>query len=270
MQQKINDFNVILTKIVVAHKWIYDTATVYGYPNGRKSYGLIYLLSGELKYQFSNGKYLQAKAGDFILLKPEDCYKVTCPKTCEHFTVNFQILPTSIEGKIAKKILLSTKTAVIRESNSPPAQIDLFEELCSVWKKKEPGYQMQALLLTYKLLNGFIKKHVPLYNDASYTKLAPAITLLESAWNKPLSLATLAGACNLSIPHFRHLFVSTFKTSPICYRNSLRLLYAKDYLLREGYSVTDVAVKCGFEDINYFSRFFKKHTGVSPTKYATS
>ena len=33
--------------------------------------------------------------------------------------------------------------------------------------------------------------------------------------------------------------------------------------------LTDIAYKCGFNDVNYFSRFFKKHTGISPSKYTT-
>lgn len=267
MQQKINDFNLILTKIVIAHKWFYNLCASYSYPEGRKNYGLIYLLTGELEYRFTDGRYLHAKAGDLILLKPTDAYTVTCPALCEHYTINFQILPNSIEGEIAKRILLSPTTAILQETNTMVAQIDLFKQICNIWEKKDLGYQIQALLLTYKLLYFFIKNQIPYTHSEFYPQLEPAIKLLEANWNQELSLKLLANSCNLSIPHFRHLFTKAFKTSPMNYRNSLRLLYAKDYLSVGGYSITDVATKCGFEDINYFSRFFKKYTGISPSKY---
>jgi AraC-like DNA-binding protein len=39
-------------------------------------------------------------------------------------------------------------------------------------------------------------------------------------------------------------------------------------LLRSGYySVTDVALECGFENVGYFSYTFKQLTGVSPTAF---
>ena len=35
-------------------------------------------------------------------------------------------------------------------------------------------------------------------------------------------------------------------------------------------SVTEISEKLGFDSVHYFSRLFKKHTGVSPVNYAKS
>lgn len=269
MEQKINNFNVVLTKIIVAHKYVYDTSSVYDCREGRKSFGLIQVLTGELHYHFYNGKKVCLKAGDLFLLKPQDCYKVTSPNVCQHYTINFEIEPNSIEGTIAEKIFLGEDITILQQEQPSNLYIDTFDEICRVWKEKNSGYQMQAISLMYKLLYHFIRKQIPLYQNNAYVKLKPAVDLLESTWNQDISLATLADACMLSVPHFRHLFTEVFETSPMGYRNSLRLLYAKDYLLRQNLSITDIAYKCGFNDVNYFSRFFKKHTGISPSKYTT-
>lgn len=266
MEQNINDFNITLTNIVVAHKWFYNTSSIYECYNGRKTYGIIMLLSGNLNYQFSDGRLLTAKTGDLILLKQNDGYKVTCPNECYHYAVNFDILPNSIEGKIAEELFLNKETAVIHQDSSHSIFNDIFEQICNIWKQKKPCYQIQSKILTYKLLYNFVQKH-PLYQDYNYSKLQPAIDFMKENWNKKISLSTLSKLCILSVPHFRHLFTTCFQTSPMVYLNSLRLLYAKDYLLRENLTITDVAYKCGFDDINYFSRFFKKHTGISPSEF---
>lgn len=70
--------------------------------------------------------------------------------------------------------------------------------------------------------------------------------------------------------HFRRLFRRAYGESPLEYLTSLRVNFAKR-LLRENdclhYTVAQIATMSGFSDISYFSRVFKKCTGVSPRAY---
>ncbi|KKK34247.1 hypothetical protein WN59_08185 [Salinicoccus sediminis] len=47
-----------------------------------------------------------------------------------------------------------------------------------------------------------------------------------------------------------------------------RMDEAKIYLRKRKHSITHIALLLGFNDLNYFSRVFKKHTGLSPRRYA--
>jgi len=49
--------------------------------------------------------------------------------------------------------------------------------------------------------------------------------------------------------------------------NEQILLEAKRYLLATPNPVKDVADLLGYEDVSYFIRFFKKHTGHSPEAF---
>ena len=68
----------------------------------------------------------------------------------------------------------------------------------------------------------------------------------------------------------RTLFYGKLKTltgqGPQDFMRLIRLEQAAQYL-KQGDSVLDVSVKTGFVNVKYFSTVFKKHFGVSPSRY---
>ena len=170
MERKIEDFNVIIQKITVAHKYTYLANSVYGYANNRKNYGLVYLLSGKLEYDFLDGRKANLKAGDFFLLKPTDSYRVFCTETCEHYTVNFSLFDKEIDGKNARNILLSEPFSKFKGGLTNKYYVDLLEDICSVWKRKETGYQMTAVSLLYKLLHFYINGQTEFFRSEEFIK----------------------------------------------------------------------------------------------------
>ena len=73
--------------------------------------------------------------------------------------------------------------------------------------------------------------------------------------------------CNLSESRFSHLFKEICGISPLEYIQSLRLKKATELLENTDMSVAKIAEAVGIADQNYFSRFFKSKTGVSPRRY---
>ena len=51
------------------------------------------------------------------------------------------------------------------------------------------------------------------------------------------------------------------------YINDIRLKKSIELLRTNTLNITEIAIKCGFNDANYFSRIFKRKFGVSPLKY---
>ena len=82
-----------------------------------------------------------------------------------------------------------------------------------------------------------------------------------------LTMAELAQMCGVSETYFRRIFLNAKGCSPIDYINNLKLSRAKELLGSGMYSISEVAEQSGFHDESYFSRFFKKQTGVAPSKY---
>lgn len=263
--KKLDDFFIEIKKVTVAHRFLYEKNAVYKFLEGRKTCGLVHILSGELCYKFTDGRTASVSAGDTFFLKSSDAYKVICVKECEHYTVNFELDEKSAEGAAAELFKSDVSLLKIGEENFFKAEA--FSEISELWKNKKNGYRMNAISAAYKLLFDFIRKLNNRAADYNSVLLAPAKEYIEANWKENVSIADLAAMCHVSATHFRHVFTDAFGTSPIRYRDSIKLLYAKDYLSHPEYNITEVAYKCGFNDFNYFSRFFKKHTGKSPREY---
>ena len=53
----------------------------------------------------------------------------------------------------------------------------------------------------------------------------------------------------------------------IQYLNDYRLTMAGEFLQNTEESVTQIALKCGFENLSYFNRLFRRKFGVTPGQY---
>jgi len=77
----------------------------------------------------------------------------------------------------------------------------------------------------------------------------------------------LAARSGYSASHFARQFTRVYGVSPIQYLNSIRILHAKNLLRTDQYTIAEIAQKCGFSNVYYFSRCFKQLTGIPPTKW---
>ena len=77
----------------------------------------------------------------------------------------------------------------------------------------------------------------------------------------------LADVLNLSPEHFCRLFHSITGKSPIDYLNYYRIECACELLSSSQKSITEVAYSCGFNDLSYFNRIFKRYKKVTPGHY---
>ena len=74
----------------------------------------------------------------------------------------------------------------------------------------------------------------------------------------------------LSKSTFKHIFKEVTGRPPIRYLIDLRITRAKQLIREENLNMTQIAASLGFHSVHYFSRYFKKATGLSPTQYANT
>ena len=106
------------------------------------------------------------------------------------------------------------------------------------------------------------KKNLQNMND-----MEQAAQYFRMHYNKPISIEDYAVSHNMSISWFIQNFRQYANTTPAQYVQSLRLTNAKMLLETTNYNITEIANLVGYENPLYFSRFFRKQCGISPSQF---
>lgn len=105
------------------------------------------------------------------------------------------------------------------------------------------------------------------HNSRNIVKLKKVLAFIRTSFSEQITLSDMAALCDMSPKYFCAFFKKMTKKSPVEYLNSYRIEKACRMLQSSDSSVTDIAFACGFGDLSYFIKTFKKHTGQSPGKY---
>ena len=255
------EFYLDIEKIQIAHEFILDRIHRCDYPSGRAHYGLVYVLNGKAEYRFFTGDRFTVTDGDVLFLSPNCAYSIVTEKEFKHYTVNFDLHEDSSNLNALEQpycLLKGKKSEQIER---------ILKELVGVWSPQKTGYEMRSVGYLYELLSQFYFEYTKEQNSVLYQRLLPAKEYIEQHFKEPITLEQLAYMSNMSVTNFRREWKKHYPESPIRYRDNIRLYYAKEYLNSGYYSVSEIAEKCGFDDVSYFVRFFKKQTGTPPGAY---
>ena len=98
--------------------------------------------------------------------------------------------------------------------------------------------------------------------------LTPAMEYLNEHFSNPdLNNSMLSEIAGISEIYFRELFRESYGMSPKQFVLDMRLNLAQQLLSETNDSIGEIAERCGFTSVYYFSRFFHKTMGKTPTEY---
>lgn len=98
-------------------------------------------------------------------------------------------------------------------------------------------------------------------------QLKQALAVIENHFDRDITLDELSRAAGMSPKYFCRFFRAMTHRTPIEYLNYYRLERACYLLTATDQPITRIAMDCGFNDLSYFIRSFKKQKGITPKKY---
>ena len=228
---------------------------------GRNKNGLLYIWSGEAVFKESTGQTLTARSGELILIPKGCCYKMqyTAPDT------TFVLINLEMFDKCHKDFRLSESITLLGVDDSSRRIAGIMAELerCGVMQSLFALFRKKELV--YKLLGAvYAFGSMPATMPKKHQQIFAGVLLLEQSYLENIPVAKFAEASGISISLFRSLFGKQYGMSPIQYRNLLRINRAAALLSEGSCTVSEAAYACGFENIGYFCRYYKKITGETP------
>ena len=106
--------------------------------------------------------------------------------------------------------------------------------------------------------------------DQYSLEVEQSIAYIKENYMRKISLASVAEHVGLSSGYLCRIFKDETGGSINTYINNLRMNKAGELLSDKNSYIKEVAVAVGFEDQLYFSRLFKRYSGLTPSEYRAS
>lgn len=238
---------------------------------------LVYVSSGEL-FISSEGYRGALKKGEAVIHAPNEKHSLSCVKGCAPTVIIIGFLctglPLSVTGK--RLTLFSEETAllaeIIKEGRNvfaPPYDVPTYD---MQKKKNVPFGAEQCLKNRIELLAVSFIRRVTGKERKNFTReggfsVAEIVRYVDENFLERITLDELSfifGTNRSSLcKDFKHATGKSIND----YVADKKIALSRRLLAESDFTVTEIAEKLNFTGIHYFTAFFKKLEGVSPTDY---
>lgn len=221
-------------------------------------------LDGE-GYVLLDGDKHDFKKGDIILVN----------SNAIHYTyTNTSLIYTCIivDTEFCKQVDVNYSSLNLKSKINSESIMCLTEKLTNIYL--DENYSCRVARLTQiilQILIEIVEKHVISFSEVktkprSYERVKLAIKYVRENYTRKLSLEEIAKNVYADKFVLSREFKKITGQTVINYVNLYRCQKAIE-LIESGENVIEASYKCGFENPSFFSKTFKKHLGVSPSKY---
>ncbi len=236
---------------------------------------LISVLQGTLHLSV-NGEAVTLCAGDGIFIE-EGSIHGGFPENCIYECIVFDLERFLPMASKCGQSLQGVRAGGARLEGYLPAEskaAHILRRLFEAMECEALGYEFTTTGLLWELLDEIMAHHLHTADGAQTLRQArqteavkKVLRCIRSDYAEPLTLEMLATHANLDPKYLCRMFRRVTGRTPIGYLNYYRIECAAELLCLGNESVTDIALQCGFGDVSYFSRVFRRLKNETPSEY---
>lgn len=129
--------------------------------------------------------------------------------------------------------------------------------------------RLESMGIIYQLLGRFLKEASPKY-DTTDPRIRKAMGIIDMHTEESLRIDEIAKSVFMTTDHFIRLFKKEIGCTPAQFVIDRKMTRAMLMLASEPLMIKEVAYALGYDNISYFTRLFRRHTGTTPRQYRES
>lgn len=240
----------------------------------------LYILKGNAGIQ-CNSNVFHVEPEDLVIINSNELhYDESLSSELSYYVIIIDISllhSSSIDVIETKYITPITRSRILFSNKVTMDQslLDCIKNMIYEYENKEMGYELAIKSYIYRLLLLLMRNQksriltVEEYisrvkNLESFKKV---LKYIDEYFLEDINLNQLSKMMNVCDSHFCRAFKTLTGKTLSDYINRLRIVKAENLLVNSDMNISEVAMNVGFNDINYFSRLFRKYKKVSPTEY---
>ena len=236
-----------------------------GLERGEREFGVFQLTLGGTGELLWKGREHQLEYGDAFLVRIPSDHRYYLPERSPEWEFVYVV----VYGMEAMRILRHIESAngpvipIGRRSGVHPLLVETFEYAIgeadhSAAIVSSFAYRLIMHLLDEIGVSGF---------EESDPSVRAAKAFARRHLHEDIGVAEMADIAGLSRSHFSRLFHQTEGMTAREYIEHLRIKNAMSLLAQRDMTIKEAAQASGFRDENYFTRVFKRATGLTPSEY---
>jgi len=148
--------------------------------------------------------------------------------------------------------------------------LEIYGRIFELVRNQQPLYQIRASSLVLTLLAEVLAhERKTVQHSSSEGLVERAKFFMEENIFREVNLNGLGEALGVSTSHLTSVFKSYTAMTPYQYFISIKIRKAKELLEGGTTPIKEVAFRLGFDDQYYFSRLFRKKTGIAPSRWSS-
>lgn len=218
-----------------------------------------------------------AAAGD-LLIANSGCLHGGTPHACIYeclvFSAGLLVNQTFYSDFLKKLSVMDIWLNEYYPANSASSVLPLAVRLFQAARDCGPGHELITAGLLYQIMGSIeteglytLMEQKNLARHKNIRLLKKVLNYIENHYSERIELNTLAKIAGMSPKYFCRFFFEMTQHTPIDYVNYYRIERACYQLVNTDDSITEVALSCGFNDISYFIKTFRKYKDKSPRQY---